>query len=177
MSGEVSAAVIAGSTALVVALVTAYLTVVSAHKQRSLDLLTSALGDMESGTQRRSAAIAALEAMRGRRDDRLSRLDRALWRQYGPAVGQQLFRVLAYVLNHAEVTTHGTENAIAMTDWVVGDPLLEFNDPDQRGRLATSLAAYDAKLKRKLDEGTAASAFHGNLDRWRTALNGPPVTK
>jgi hypothetical protein len=55
--------------------------------------------------------------------------------------------------------------------------LLEFDDPDQRGRLATSLAAYDAKLKRKLDEGTAASAFHGNLDRWRTALNGPPVTK
>jgi hypothetical protein len=174
MSGEVLAAVIAGSIALVVAVATAYLTVVSAHKQRSLDLLTSALGDMESGTQRRSAAIAALEAMRGRRDERLGRLDRALWRQYGPAVGEQLFRVLAYVLNHAEVTTHGTENAIAMTDWLVGDPLLGFDAADQRGRLATSLAAYDAKLTLKLDKGTAASAFHDNLERWRTALGGPP---
>jgi hypothetical protein len=78
MSAEVSAATVVGSVALIVAAVSAYLTVTSGHIQRAADLLISALADMESGTQRRSAAIAALEALRGPLDRKMTRLDQSL---------------------------------------------------------------------------------------------------
>lgn len=171
MSGEVSAAVIAASAALVVASVTAYFTVTSSHRQRSVDLLISALADMESKTQRRSAAVAALQALRGPLTRRLTHLDRSVWRQYGHAVGQQLFRVLAYVLNHADISTHGTENAIAMTDWLLADPVLDFGRPDQCRRLRASLRSFNAKLPDDPVEDTAAEAFRLNLERWCSELD------
>lgn len=176
MSNEVTAAVIAGSLALVAAAVTAYLTVTSAHRQRSVDLVVSALADMGGGTQRRSAGLAALAVMRGNLDRRLGRLDARLWQQYGPGVGQQLFRVLAYVLNEAKIKTHGTENAITMTDWLLRDPMLRFADPDQRRRLATSLQAYDKKLGVSVAPQTAAHAFRTAVPGWLSELGvNPPA--
>ncbi len=174
MSSEVTAAVIAGSLALVAAAVTAYLTVTSAHRQRSVDLVVSALADMGGGTQRRSAGLAALAVMRGHLNRRLGRLDSRLWEQYGPGVGQQLFRVLAYVLNEAEIKTHGTENAITMTDWLLHDPMLKFADPDQRRRLARSLKAYDEKLGDSVAPLTAAHAFRKAVPGWLNELDVHP---
>jgi hypothetical protein len=89
---------------------------------------------------------------------------------------QQLFRVLAYVLNHAEVTTHGTENAISMTDWLLGDPLLRFSDTGQRRRLRGSLQAFDEKLGEEPGKETAAGAFRMKLTSWCEALDEKPST-
>jgi hypothetical protein len=170
VTAEVTAAIIAGWVALLGAAVSSYLTHAASHRQRNVDLLVSALGDMGSGTQRRSAAIAALTVMRGPLDRRMGYTDRRLWAQYGTGVGQQLFRVSAYVLNHAKVTTHGVENAIAMADWLLADPVLGFTDPDQRRRLLRSLDAYDAKLSDTRDQRTAAGGFHARLKVWRKVL-------
>ncbi|MGD9961641.1 hypothetical protein [Nocardioides sp.] len=79
--------------------------------------------------------------------------------------------MLSYVLNHAEVTTHGTENAIAMVDWLVSDPALGFRDTDQRRRLSTYLQAYAARLDPRPAEGTAQHAFRGRLEGWRHTLD------
>lgn len=89
----------------------------------------------------------------------MGHLDSQLRDQYGPGVGQQLFRVLAYVLNHAEITTHGTENAITMADWLLSDPELEFTDPGQHRRLWESLETFAEKLPDTSDALTAAGAF------------------
>lgn len=167
---------IAGALALVAAAVSAYLTVTSAHRQRSVDLVVSAPADMGGGTQRRSAGLAALAVMRGNLDRRLGRLDSRLWHQYGPGVGQQLFRVLAYVLNEAEIETHGTENAITMTDWLLHDPMLKLTEPDQRRRLARSLEAYDEKLGVSVAPLTAAHAFRTAVPEWLNELGLGPST-
>ena len=82
---------------------------------------------------------------------------------YGQAVGQQLFRVLSYVLNHAEVTTHGTENAIVMIDWLLSDPELDFQDRDQRRRLRMYLSAFEDRLDGEPANHSAEDAFRLRL--------------
>ncbi len=173
MSGVVTAAVIAGSVAIVAAAAGAYFTVLVAHRQRSVDLIVSAFADMEGGTQKRSAGLAALAVLRGDPTVQpLGYLNRRLWRIYGPAVGQQLFRTQAYVLNEAERKTHGIEIAISMMDWLLTDAILEFNDSRQRRRLAAYAAGYAQRISPKSAPDSAASAFIGKLPDWTLKLIG-----
>jgi hypothetical protein len=96
----VLAALITAGVVVVAALVSAYLTIWGALRQRAVDLVVAALSHMGGGTQERSAGVAALMALRGPIDRRPRRVDRGGWAIYGPAVGQQLYRQLIYVLNH-----------------------------------------------------------------------------
>ncbi len=173
MSGDVTAAVIAGSVAIVAAAAGAYFTVLVAHRQRSVDLIVSAFADMEGGTQKRSAALAALAVLRGDQTRKpRGYLNRRLWKDYGPAVGQQLFRTQAYVLNEAEQKTHGIEIAIAMMDWLLTDAVLKFNDESQRKRLAAYADGYAKQVKPKSTPDSAAAEFIGELPGWTQKLIG-----
>jgi hypothetical protein len=141
----VVAALIAAGVAVVAALASAYLAVWGTIRQHAVDLVVAALSHMGGGTQERSAGVAALMAMRGPIDRRPRRVDRGGWAIYGPAIGQQLYRQLIYVLNlgKGNDAAHEIENIIAMTDWLLGDKArLGFTDRGQMHRLAVSIKAY-----------------------------------
>jgi hypothetical protein len=141
----VLAALITAGVAIVAALFSAYLTIWGTLRQHTVDLVIAALSHMGGGTQERSEGVAALMAMRGPINRKLRRVDRDGWARYGPAVGQQLYRQLIYVLYHGEKreTAHEIENVIAMTDWLLYDQvLLGFTDHGQMCRLAAAIKAY-----------------------------------
>jgi hypothetical protein len=145
MDPAVVAALITAGVAVVAALASAYLAVWGTIRQHAVDLVVAALSHMGGGTQERSAGVAALMAMRGPIDREPSRVDRGGWTIYGPAIGQQLYRQLIYVLNlgRGNDAAHEIENIIAMTDWLLGDKArLGFTDPGQMHRLAVSIKAY-----------------------------------
>jgi hypothetical protein len=174
VSGDVTAAVIAGSVAFIAAAVGSYFTVLVAHRQRSVDLIISAFADMEGGTQKRGAAVAALSVLRGDpRTQPHGYMNRRLWRTYGPAVGEQLFRTEAYVLKEADQKTHGIEIAISIMDWLLTDAVLGFDDKtSQRTRLAAYAAGYAAAISPRSSPDSAASAFVGKLPDWTLKLVG-----
>jgi len=60
MAPEVEAAVIAAAVSLVVAAVSAYFTIWSTQRQRTVDLIVAALEHMTGGSQERGAGLAAL---------------------------------------------------------------------------------------------------------------------
>jgi hypothetical protein len=141
----VLAALITAGVAVVAALVSAYLTIWGTLRQHTVDLIVAALSHMGGGTQERSAGLAALMAMRGPIDCRPRRVDRDGWARYGPAIGQQLYRQLIYLLNEGRgnEAPHEIENIIVMTDWLLRDKaLLNFADSGQMHRLAVSIEAY-----------------------------------
>src|SRR5881409_3714773 len=98
MDPAVGAAWIGASIALIAAVVSAYLTLSSSHRQRAVDLVVAALSHMGGGSQERSAGVAALMALRGPLGKRPGHFYKRGWDFYGPAVGQQLFRQLMYLL-------------------------------------------------------------------------------
>jgi hypothetical protein len=140
----VVAALIAAPIAILGAAISAYLTIWSTQRQRATDLVVAALSHMGGGSQERSAGVAALLAMRGPLDRPLGHFDRSGWAIYGPAVGQQLFRQLIYVLRCGKQNTaaHEVENLIVMIDWLLNDDTLRFDDAGQRNRLGVSMEAY-----------------------------------
>jgi hypothetical protein len=144
MAPQVQAAWIAAAIALPSALITAYLTVWNANRQRAADFIVAALTHMGGGTQERSSGVAALMAIRGPIERKPRFLERTLWRRHGPAVGQQLYRQATYVLNHGnrKYYAHEVENLIIMLTWLLTDQALAFRDPDQRARLAQSMQSY-----------------------------------
>ena len=144
MDPGVLAALIAAGIAVVLALLSAYLAV----RQRAADLVVAALSHMGGGSQDRSAGIAALKALRGPLYGRSGLFDRLRgWNAYGPAIGQQLFRQLIYLLNYGKgrYWAHEVENIIAMTDWLLRDSeQLGFTDEGQRTRLRDAIRRYVA---------------------------------
>jgi hypothetical protein len=168
----------AGAVAIIAAAAAAYFTVLVAHRQRAVELILSAFADMEGGTQKRSAGIAALAVLRG---DPMRRprgyMNRRLWKDFGPGVGQALFRTQAYVLVEAERKSHGIENAISLMDWLLTDQVLQFNDPDQRRRLAAYADGYATKLSSQSSPNSAASAFVGKREAWTLTLIGVQQSK
>jgi hypothetical protein len=137
---------IGAGIAILVALMGAYLTVWNSHRQRAVDFVAAALSHMGGGSQERSAGVAALMALRGPLDRRPAQLEVRGWLIYGPAVGQQLYRQLIYVLNYGSQRYHAheVENVISMAEWLLKDSLLGFDEPGQRHRLAVSMKAYAA---------------------------------
>lgn len=145
MDPAVAAALIAAGVAIAAALASSYLTIWGTLRQRAVDLVVAALSHMGGGTQERSAGVAALMAMRGPLDRKPRFVDRGGWKIYGPAIGQQLYRQLVYVLNHGKgkYRSHEVENIIAMIDWLLHDKdLLAFKDRGQMHRLAVSIRVY-----------------------------------
>ncbi len=153
MEAPVIAAFITSGFAILLTLVSAYVTIWSSHRQRAVDLVAVALSHMGGGSQARSAGVAALMALRGPLNRTPGRFRNPGWAIYGPAVGQQLFRQLMYVLNHGsrKFHTHEVENVIAMADWLLRDnKTLKFDDAEhaeQRYRLALSIREYVAKTQ------------------------------
>lgn len=145
MDPAVTAAWIAAAVAIATALASAYLTIWGTLRQRAVDLVVAALSHMGGGIQERSAGVAALMAMRGPLDRRPRFVDRGGWEIYGPAIGQQLYRQLVYVLNNGKgkYQSHEVENIIVMIDWLLRDKdLLAFKDRGQMRRIAVSIRAY-----------------------------------
>ncbi|MFD7626265.1 hypothetical protein ACFV7Q_09485 [Streptomyces sp. NPDC059851] len=163
--------------ALAGVLVTGALALRSSHRQRADQLVTAALSHMGGGTQERSAGVAALRAFRGpigrgwfgrtRRPRLFWRLD---WKRYAPAVREQLFRQLVYVLTHGRQRFHAheVENAMAMIEWLLDDELLEFCESGKRVRLAEAIDAY-VKASNKYTRGSAL-----RLWRKKRAVPGNP---
>jgi hypothetical protein len=183
----VIAAWIGAGIAVLVALLSAYFTVWSSYRQRAVDLVVAALSHMGGGTQERSSGIAALMALRGPLARQPGRFDSRGWAIYGPAVGQQLYRQLIYVLNQGKepYDAHEVENVISMTEWLTSDSRrLGFCDPGQRHRLAVSLAAYadaaprppqSSSGQRPTDlKHTSIEEFLSRVDRWKSILDTPP---
>jgi hypothetical protein len=172
----VVAALITAAVAVLAALASAYLAVWGTKRQHAVDLVVAALSHMGGGTQERSAGVAALMAMRGPIDRKPRRVDRGGWTIYGPAIGQQLFRQLIYVLNlgKRKHAAHEIENIIAMTDWLLGDKVrLGFTDLGQMHRLAISIKAY--KGDREVPAGELQDNSLGQLlnrvDDWLRDLD------
>jgi hypothetical protein len=131
---------------------------------------------MGGGTQERSAGAAALMAMRGPIDRRPRRVDRSGWTIYGPAIGQQLYRQLIYVLNlgKGNDAAHEIENIIAMTDWLLGDKVrLGFTDRGQMHRLAVSIKAYqkDRKVPAREPQDTSLDQLLSRVNYWMRDLS------
>ncbi|SRR6266568_7550911 len=175
MAPEVEAAVIAAAVSLVVAAVSAYFTIWSTHRQRTVDLIVAALEHMTGGSQERGAGLAALRALRGRQS-RAHVFERLAWNPYGPVVGQQLYRQLLYVLNYGrnKYEAHEIENVIEMLDWLTEDKLLLCSlNLERRKRLSASLARYDGSVHLRQDSVEAAflSEVHKKLANWQRILN------
>jgi hypothetical protein len=177
------AALITAAIAILVSVISVVIAFWSAHQQRAIDLVAAALSHMGGGVQERSAGVAALSALRGPLSRRPRRLSRGGWTIFGPAVGQQLFRQLIYVLNHAEkpYSAHEVENVLSMVDWLIQDHvLLDFNDGAQRRRLAVSLAKYvgaapggrSQELPASTYADTSTAALLGKASEWLGDLGG-----
>lgn len=173
MGPEVSAAVIGAAAGTLAAALTTIFTVWVSHRQRAVDLVVAALSHMGGGSQARSAGVAALTAMRGPLKLPLKRSRQREWALYGPAVGQQLFRQLMYVLNHGEnrFVTHEVETVIAMTTWIIEDNTLDFRDQEQRSRLSSSIGRYVRAAPRPHRESLAALVARSAA--WREELDPP----
>lgn len=176
MAPEVEAAVIAAGVSLVVAAVSAYFTIWSTHRQRTVDLIVAALEHMTGGSQERGAGLAALRALRGRQS-KAHIFERLAWKPYGPVVGQQLYRQLIYVLNYGrnKYEAHEIENVIVMLDWLTKDELLLGScDPAQRRRLSASLTNYDASAQATQTDSAATaslSEMQNRLENWQGRLS------
>ena len=178
MAPEVEAAVIAAAVSLVVAAVTAYFTIWSTHRQRTVDLIVAALEHMTGGSQERGAGLAALRALRGRQSG-AHIFERLAWKPYGNVVGQQLYRQLIYVVNYgrSKYEAHEIENVIEMLGWLTEDKsLLRSLDPEQRKRLSTSLARYDGSVHPKQDsvEAPFLAEVHKKLTEWQRIQSSAP---
>jgi hypothetical protein len=167
MAPEVEAAVIAAAVSLVVAAVSAYFTIWSTHRQRTVDLIVAALEHMTGGSQERGAG----------RQSRAHIFERLAWKPYGPVVGQQLYRQLLYVLNYGSKNNeaHEIENIIEMLDWLTNDELLLGScDPEQKKRLSASLGRYDESVHPKQNDSVAAASLsevHKKLANWQRRLS------
>jgi hypothetical protein len=176
MAPEVEAAVIAAGVSLVVAALSAYFTIWSTHRQRTVDLIVAALEHMTGGSQERGAGLAALRALRGRQT-RAHILERLAWKPYGSVVGQQLYRQLIYVLNYGSkrCEAHEIENIIEMLDWLIKDEsLLGSCDPEQRRRLSSSLTSYEASAHPKENDKAAReslSEVRKKIKDWQSRLS------
>jgi hypothetical protein len=173
----VLAALIAAGVAVVAALISTYLTIWGTLRQHAVDLVVAALSHMGGGTQERSEGIAALMALRGPIDHQPRRVDRGGWARYGPAVGQQLYRQLIYVLNHGKdnEASHEIENLIAMVDWLLYDnTLLAFTDRGQMHRLAVSIKAYkrDREAPAVELQATSLDQLLSRANYWLQELGG-----
>ena len=174
MTPEVEAAIIAAGVSLVVAAVSAYFTIWSTHRQRTVDLIVAALEHMTGGSQERGAGLAALQALRGRQSG-AHIFERLAWKPYGPVVEQQLYRQLIYVLNYGrnKYEAHEIENVIEMLNWLTEDEsLVKSLKPEQRKRLSDSLARYGSvRPKRNSVEAAFLSAVRTKLADWQNKLN------
>lgn len=176
MAPEVEAAIIAAAISLVVAVVSAYFTIWTTHRQRTVDLIVAALEHMTGGSQERGAGLAALRALRGH-ESGWHPFEQLAWKPYGAVVGQQLYRQLLYVLNYGKnnCKVHEIENVIEMLDWLTTDEsLLVSCDPEQRKRLSASLARYDASVHPEQNDSVAAASLsevHTKLATWQRRLS------
>jgi hypothetical protein len=94
--------------------------------------------------------------------------------RWWPAVADQLFRQLIYVLNYGKKEAHEVENVVAMLDWISeDDELRNCYSGEEKGRLLTSLDVYLAKFPAptlKPSEDSVA-AMAGQAKMWREKWN------
>jgi hypothetical protein len=164
---------VAAGVSMIALVIGAYVTVWSAQRQRSVDLIGTALAQMGGGSQNRSAGVAALLVLRGPIERQPRRLAGHGWTTAGPAVGQQLFRQLIYVLLHGKgrFVSHEVETLIVMANWLLRDQLLAFGDAGQRRRLARAMQKYEEDCRAEMAK-TSTISISGSLEELLSRLPG-----
>lgn len=141
---EVVAAYVAAGAAAFSAAVSFFATAWNGRRQRTADMLVSALAQFEGGSQKRSVGIASLRVLSKRR----SRMPLASvpvgWRAYRDTVSELFYSQLLYLFVHGSNRweSHEIANMTAMADWLLCEGSLRFDDKDDKARLCSAMIRY-----------------------------------